>query len=708
MAPTLRFPFLSILIFTQLLTFTIAYNILVLREHRGNWFEGIDRKASSIYGEDREPGKCYITYVNSRKHERAATQIAIYNRPGTTPAKALLFARAHHCPKNPKTPLISPVFLIILDPNDLYGVSLANVTALGEGTSLSRGAYLSVDPDAPGMYSKLLKGIETDRPGIYVWRKDAKFPKAQKHTQRPREYFPGDIIKVPDQNNFLNRLDSSKNTFYMYMRDLVERVLQPLANQNDWVPRLVRSLFQLSGRPESGEIREDQPAQGNTGSVRRGKGVYSNWESMGAREKDILAFLTKTIRENKLSTPIESDEEADYGDEFQPILLPDEKFMPPPKQTRNQKLPWKQRELSVARVPPVDSDRVAPPDLDKTYLPEDDEAPINPNLLISPSLDQIHIPEDGTASIDNIPVASIDFDWSRDLDQIYSPEDEVAPIDKNPVLSSDPREKYLSEDGMPITINVDEDQDISWQDSVESRESQPALRIPNNPENQKNFRIRLFKNGEEISRAMGEQTSPKPLQSNVDDEVLYYFNKGRIEEETASEISHEMPEPWWNELLASDEVLEPPTPKSDVSNLIEKYNRLMGFLGLNNPRITGQPSEQKLEYMLSSLGNLINSTSMGIPELRSGWLRHQNQFSDSGLSPGGQSTRPRRQEGGLAAAPRMAESVAYEAPVSVSVKHRKPLDNLLRREEATGMHMNFEDYLEANYRRNIGSSAYRD
>ncbi|EGX51438.1 hypothetical protein AOL_s00054g137 [Orbilia oligospora ATCC 24927] len=199
----------------------LAYYTLYLREGRGDWFdEELRRQVNGRLGR-KLPGVCYKfkQIVGGAKAE----YLVVYNPPGEPPASVIAFSRSQVCPEEKYSLSGRLILAVVLNPSQLEGAHLVNLTALGSDLAFHEASFVSLDPSIPkGDPNDLLANTTDDpKPAIYAWMK-----KGGKHLfERKRVYVPGNVYNIPDPSDKLKDVFQGGGLFYGYLRDLGERFI---------------------------------------------------------------------------------------------------------------------------------------------------------------------------------------------------------------------------------------------------------------------------------------------------------------------------------------------------------------------------------------------------------------------------------------------------------------------------------------------------
>ncbi|KAK6356746.1 hypothetical protein TWF718_001088 [Orbilia javanica] len=113
--------------------------------------------------------------------------------------------------------------MVVLDPGNLEGIHLVNITALRPHVDFHQATFASLNPNIPtGDPNGLLKDTGNDpKPGVYVWLdKGGKF-----RFNKKRVYFPGNVYSIADPLGKLRETNRGGKLFYGNLRDLAERFI---------------------------------------------------------------------------------------------------------------------------------------------------------------------------------------------------------------------------------------------------------------------------------------------------------------------------------------------------------------------------------------------------------------------------------------------------------------------------------------------------
>ncbi|KAF3206637.1 hypothetical protein TWF192_000506 [Orbilia oligospora] len=211
----------ALISWTLLFHFCLAYYTLYLREGRGDWFdEEVRRQVNGRLG-PKLPGFCYK--FKQIPGGAKAEYLVVYNPPGEPPASAIAFSRSQVCPEEKYTLSGRLILAVVLNPSQLEGVHLVNLTALGPDLAFHEASFVSLDPSIPNGDPNHLLADTTDdpKPAIYAWMK-----KGGKHLfEKKRVYIPGNVYNIPDPSDKLKNLFQGGKLFYGYLRDLGERFI---------------------------------------------------------------------------------------------------------------------------------------------------------------------------------------------------------------------------------------------------------------------------------------------------------------------------------------------------------------------------------------------------------------------------------------------------------------------------------------------------
>ncbi|KAF3120783.1 hypothetical protein TWF569_003041 [Orbilia oligospora] len=207
---------------------TTAYYTIFLREIGPEWFMSFNYFLTGTNLHPRSPSPTSCHEVAISHHRDPITALGIYNPPEELPISALAVFpyKTPQCGKltpsgvaiNLKGP---PTFLVVLDPGDVYGLSVVDVEKLG--IEWYRGAIqplnLTAERVDPG---GLLYGLPNyGRSGVYIWEGGE-----EGSYQAPewRTWVPGVVGKVVEPRGFLEDVDVRHDRMgYIYVKDLMER-----------------------------------------------------------------------------------------------------------------------------------------------------------------------------------------------------------------------------------------------------------------------------------------------------------------------------------------------------------------------------------------------------------------------------------------------------------------------------------------------------
>ncbi|KAK6343528.1 hypothetical protein TWF730_011118 [Orbilia blumenaviensis] len=225
---------LTLFILLHLLPLSSAYYTVFLREVGPEWFMSFNYllTGTNLHTRDPSPTVCHEVAISHKGD--SVTAIGLYNPPTEIPVSAL----AVYPFKTPKCGKLTnmgaaiipgkPAFVIVLDPNDLYGLHVVDIEKLG--LKWFRGSIQPLNITAEQEDPRgLLYGLPKHRgSGLYVWEG---IPSDVKPYKEPkwRIYLPNTVDKVVEPTNILRvkTTADSDRTGYLYMRDLIERHLRP-------------------------------------------------------------------------------------------------------------------------------------------------------------------------------------------------------------------------------------------------------------------------------------------------------------------------------------------------------------------------------------------------------------------------------------------------------------------------------------------------
>ncbi|KAK6512995.1 hypothetical protein TWF506_009157 [Arthrobotrys conoides] len=210
------------------------------------------------------PSSCHEVTLAHQKDP--ITALGIYNPPNEPAIQALAVypykTNADKCGKLTKTGAVvlsrggPPAFVVVLDPTDLYGLSVVDVESVG--IEWYRGHIQPLNLTAERVDPKgLLHGLpERQEAGLYIWSGTSK---TSFKSPEWRTWVPNTVSKVPEPQPFLHRADIINDRIgYIYIRDLMERYLRPDMrdledNITPWIQDLIDGVYEkLKVKPTLG------------------------------------------------------------------------------------------------------------------------------------------------------------------------------------------------------------------------------------------------------------------------------------------------------------------------------------------------------------------------------------------------------------------------------------------------------------------------
>ncbi|KAF3314369.1 hypothetical protein TWF173_004711 [Orbilia oligospora] len=270
--PPWHLPPLLLLLTTSLLPPpTTAYYVMTTRLNRPNWFKSwnyiMDARPLTTY----LPNTCYATntkygdgYIQSftvrnNIDQPTITGVALYHSDDCGKGVGKL---AYHF-------LEVPFMVIKFDAFDPYGINTVDLMKLG--VRWLAGSWRSVDVEKEHGDGGLLAGIpDYGGNGVVIWEGD---PEVRKVPLR-RVWIPDSVVKVHEGRDFMETLPPPPDRRrYVYLRDLVERVLRPGAEE---IPDVVTEYFdELVRTLPYGDDDGGAPRQEIDGAKKKKKKVKS-------------------------------------------------------------------------------------------------------------------------------------------------------------------------------------------------------------------------------------------------------------------------------------------------------------------------------------------------------------------------------------------------------------------------------------------------
>ncbi|KAF3078056.1 hypothetical protein TWF102_003856 [Orbilia oligospora] len=263
---------------------TTAYYTIFLREIGPEWFMSFNYFLTGTNLHPRSPSPTSCHEVAISHHRDPITALGIYNPPEELPISALAVFpyKTPQCGKlTPSGAAINlkgpPTFLVVLDPGDVYGLSVVDVEKLG--IEWYRGAIqplnLTAERVDPG---GLLYGLpDYGRSGVYIWEGGE-----EGSYQAPewRTWVPGVVGKVVEPRGFLEDVDVRHDRMgYIYVRDLMERYLRPDMKElkDNITPWIQGSIEKKKKKKEEEEGNGDGDDDENDGDDRTSWLIKGNW-----------------------------------------------------------------------------------------------------------------------------------------------------------------------------------------------------------------------------------------------------------------------------------------------------------------------------------------------------------------------------------------------------------------------------------------------
>ncbi|KAK6334434.1 hypothetical protein TWF730_003648 [Orbilia blumenaviensis] len=229
-----------LILITQLTSSSTAYRLLTFRPGRPNWFKSWNYMFDARPLISYEPDKCYQA---SRKFEDGDIgAVAIYNSlVNDTAISGLALYHSKDCGEGGRLKKRAyqysdkPLAIIRLDAFDPYGINVVDLAALN--VKWPSGSWKSVDIAKEHEGGGLLEGMEDSGDnGLVVWEADPNNPKVP----YGRVWVPDVVSKVPEPRDFIDAFPAPDRRSYIYLRDRVERFLEPDSNT---IPDVVTEYF---------------------------------------------------------------------------------------------------------------------------------------------------------------------------------------------------------------------------------------------------------------------------------------------------------------------------------------------------------------------------------------------------------------------------------------------------------------------------------
>ncbi|EGX44145.1 hypothetical protein AOL_s00210g126 [Orbilia oligospora ATCC 24927] len=212
---------------------TTAYYTVFLREIGPEWFMSFNYFLTGTNLHPRSPSPTSCHEVTISHHRDPITALGIYNPPEELPISALAVFpyKTPQCGKlTPSGAAINikgpPTFIVVLSPEELYGLSVIDVERLG--IEWYRGAIQPLNLTAERVDPRgLLYGLpDYGGSGVYIWEGGGEEGSYQ--VPEWRTWVPGVVEKIVEPRRFLEDVDVRHDRMgYIYIRDLMERYLRP-------------------------------------------------------------------------------------------------------------------------------------------------------------------------------------------------------------------------------------------------------------------------------------------------------------------------------------------------------------------------------------------------------------------------------------------------------------------------------------------------
>ncbi|TGJ62677.1 hypothetical protein EYR41_011866 [Orbilia oligospora] len=228
---------------------------MTTRLNRPNWFKSwnyiMDARPLTTY----HPNICYAT--NTKYGDGYIQSFTVRNNIDQPTISGVALYHSDDCGKGVGKLayhfLEVPFMVIKFDAFDPYGINTVDLMNLG--VRWLAGSWRSVDIEKEHGEGGLLAGIPNyGESGVVIWEGD---PEVRRVPLR-RVWIPDSVVKVPEGRDFMERLPPPPDRRrYVYLRDLVERVLTPGAED---IPDVVTEYFdELVKKLPSGDGEDDAP-----------------------------------------------------------------------------------------------------------------------------------------------------------------------------------------------------------------------------------------------------------------------------------------------------------------------------------------------------------------------------------------------------------------------------------------------------------------
>ncbi|KAK6517080.1 hypothetical protein TWF506_006958 [Arthrobotrys conoides] len=301
-----------LVLWTLLSQSCLTYYILHLRENRPDYFAEDNRRQMNGRLGPKIPGVCY-RYKQLNGSEKSE-YLVIYNPPDDPPVSAIAFSRSQVCPEERYALSGRLILAVVLDLNQLEGVHLVNLTALGPDVAFHDATLVSIDPSIPGGDpNRLLANTKNDpRPGVYAWMK-----KGGIHLfERKRVFFPGNVYRIPDPLDKLKTANQGGRLFYGYLMDLAERYLLSKKSPEDFE----RSEFALDVVTYEQKLQEyisDILSKGDTSDeARTGRLPSLPVSKAKVRKNDWLVGFVRSLIDAHVEPEPQQSEIESEGSQF--------------------------------------------------------------------------------------------------------------------------------------------------------------------------------------------------------------------------------------------------------------------------------------------------------------------------------------------------------------------------------------------------------
>ncbi|KAF3903631.1 hypothetical protein AA313_de0205121 [Arthrobotrys entomopaga] len=221
---------------------------MTIRVARTDWFKAFNYLFASTELKNQEPGKCYL--ADGRAGFGEEEILAIFQRPDESPIFAIAAYHGPDCGENVRNDIAyrwrkEPVFIMVLNSTDLYGLHMVNLLRLGIAWG---GSYRSVDLveeiKSPNGLLAGMPNVDVRGGGLFVWEGNSN----DRRVPYRRLWIPGLIESVTDPTNLLTILSDQPRIQFLHMRNIIERILRSDADSipdpiTPWIENMLAGKY---------------------------------------------------------------------------------------------------------------------------------------------------------------------------------------------------------------------------------------------------------------------------------------------------------------------------------------------------------------------------------------------------------------------------------------------------------------------------------